>query len=398
MNSNNNNGKANIKVDDIDTSVENAEVYDYLDGYAIIGMGNTGTNIVKAISYHYNLNDVKLFAIDSITNSIDIDTVNKIKYIPIISDEKAGSGRNRERGAAMYQYHHETNPEITNMYETVKKCKDPVIIITSAAGGTGSGSTPVLCDYLIRTMGRHVIPIIIIPSADDPTAYHLNTSDLFIELENVGVQTYGVFQNPSGDRNYGPINEDVVNFIEIILGKKYGVTRVDSIDESDLDQLLNTPGRIMAVSAKSKDNATLKRQLNSSIMTGYQPAWTSNDATSTTFITAYSLKSMFASSDFKDIFEDVRKRVGDVFDEYSNVEDSDNNGFMEATAIIAGLPRPNITNIDGEWNGTASMGSGMKKSVRPNFMRGGNGHNGVTQVTDKSGNTKPVFKWNKKNN
>ena len=64
----------------------------------IIGLGNTGNQIVQAIARKSTLSDVKLYAIDSNTNGIDIDNASRIKFIPIIADSRAGSGRNRERG------------------------------------------------------------------------------------------------------------------------------------------------------------------------------------------------------------------------------------------------------------------------------------------------------------
>jgi cell division GTPase FtsZ len=254
------------------------------------------------------------------------------------------------------------------MWNVINGSKSPVIVISSSAGGTGSGSMPVICNHIIEELGKHVIPIIVIPSKDDPVAYHLNTSDLLLELDKVGVETYGMFRNVSGERNYDPINEEIVDFIEIILGKRYHSTTSDSIDESDIDQLLKTPGRVMAVSAKATEINTLIRKLTKNMFAGFQPSWTDEEADKYTFMAAYSLRSMFAKTDFKRVFDDVRHRVKSVFDEYSHIEEDDNDGNIEATAIIAGLPRPSINDVDTEFNQADSIASGMKKAVRPSFM------------------------------
>ena len=55
-----------------------------------IGLGQAGSNVVRMISNTASLMDVELFAIDSILNSIKLESVGSIKYIPIISDEKSG--------------------------------------------------------------------------------------------------------------------------------------------------------------------------------------------------------------------------------------------------------------------------------------------------------------------
>ena len=62
----------------------------------IIGLGNTGVQIIKAIMKSSMLDDIKLYAIDSVTTSVDAAFVDRVTVIPIQSDEKQGSGRNRE--------------------------------------------------------------------------------------------------------------------------------------------------------------------------------------------------------------------------------------------------------------------------------------------------------------
>ena len=356
--------------------------------FVLLGLGNCGSRIVEEAATRSSLKDVDFYAIDSVAPAINMANVNtRVNYIPIIADEKSGSGRNRERGAAMFEYHEELGT-FEDMLEACVEAKTPVIVITSAAGGTGSGSTPKLCKTLAE-MEIPVIPIIICPSMDDPTAYQLNTTDLFMDLEECGVKTYGVFRNVAGDSNYAPINKEVVDMIEIIFGKKYGQTNLDSIDDSDLDNILATPGRFVAVSAKANDITNLTRQITRKMFTGFQPSWTDEDARQYTFMSAYSLKSMFAGEDFKQVFDEVRSRIHSVFDEYRHIEQVDNGGEVEATVIIAGLPRPELKIVDTDFTGAGTIGSGMKKSVRPNFL----GRKKATFGKAKDG--KPTFNWGK---
>lgn len=333
----------------------------------IIGLGNTGNQIVQAIARKSTLSDVKLYAIDSNTNGIDIDNASRIKFIPIIADSRAGSGRNRERGNALYKYH-EDNHKFDEMYKAASTADEPVIVITSAAGGTGSGSCPALCDALIKKDIR-VIPIIICPNINDPDAYHLNTNDLMLELNEIGVETYAIFRNASGDADYTPVNNEVVSLIEIILGKKYDDTILDSIDPSDLDVVLNTPGRIVAISAEASDVESLKKELTRKLLSGFQPCWTQEEANNNTFLTAYSLTSMFADTDFKKVFSEVQDRIVHKYDEYKNICKNDNNGIASATLIVAGLPRAEMKDVDADFKGANTIGSNMKHSKRPDFLK-----------------------------
>ena len=339
----------------------------------IIGLGNCGNMIVQAITKSPKLDKVKLYSIDSVTAHVDPDTVNRVNIIPIQTDAKQGSGRNRYRGAEMYQFH-ESASDFDQMYKDAENAKSPVLVITSSSGGTGSGSTIPLCNALVQR-GVKVIPIIITPDMSEPDAYHLNTNDLFIELAgikdadgNPGVPTYTIFQNPKNTVNYDPVNQDVVNLIEIILGVRNDYTTRDSIDESDLDTILTTPGRFIATSAKASNSEALRKLITSKVFTSYQPAWTEDDIRSLTLMTGYSLKSMFAETDIDTVFEDIRKRIVRRYDEYRNVVNSDNDGVCEATVIVAGLPRPAIKNIECDYNMANDLGTGINRSSRPSFL------------------------------
>ena len=243
----------------------------------VIGVGNAGSRCVEEIASRTSMSNVILYAIDSVMSNMSMEKVgNKITYIPIVSDDKCGSGRDRDRGAAMFRYHEE-NGKFVEMYNKALEAKTPVVVISSSAGGTGSGSIVPLCKSLIE-LDIQVIPVIICPSMDDPDAYHLNTNDLLIELDQVGVQTYNIFRNRAGTSNYTPVNNDVADMVEIIFGKYYKDTELDSIDDQDLDTILNIPGRFVAIKAKASDIQKLTREITAKMFTGYQPSWTDEEA------------------------------------------------------------------------------------------------------------------------
>lgn len=341
----------------------------------IIGLGNCGTQIVKAARESELLAKAKLYSIDSVASSVDVASTDRIKTIPIISDAKSGSGRNRERGAEMFLLH-ENDGKFEELYKDAAEAISPVVVITSSSGGTGSGATVQLCKSLVQR-GIRVIPIIITPDMCEPDAYHLNTNDLFAEIAEitdgdgeVAIPTYSIFQNPKSTVNYDPVNKDVVNLIEIIFGMRYEYTVRDSIDDSDLDTVFSMPGRFIAAYAKGSDAEDLKKRITTKVFSSYQPACTENEANSVTAITAYSIKSMFAETDIESVFDSIRKRVPKVYDEFRHVVTSNDPG-CEATVIITGLPRPAIKEINPDYSTATSLGEGLKKSSgsRPSFLK-----------------------------
>lgn len=366
----------------------------------IIGLGNTGSNIVKAAASSACLDHVDMYAIDSVTASVELSTIDKINVIPIISDDKSGSGRNRDRGKAMYEYH-EGEGAFEEMYKVATEAKTPVLVITSAAGGTGSGATVPLCKSLM-SRGIQVIPIIVCPNKKDPAAFHLNTSDLFIELGELGIETYAVFENRRGDADYTPVNQEIVNLIEVIFGKKYDKTTLDSIDDSDLDVILNTPGRIIVVQAEAGSIPALQKEITRKVFSGFQPVWKPEDVGANTLMTAFALKSMFADEDFGTVFAGIRERIdpvsaedSTVYDEYRNIVKDDNNGMASASLIIAGLPRSEIKEIDNDYKEASGLGEGIKKSSRPAFMNKKKASivNDTKSTTDGKSSVINRFKW-----
>ena len=361
----------------------------------IIGVGNCGCQIVKAMASNPSFDDVELFAIDSVTTHVSMDDVTRVTYFSIQSDNKQGSGRSRERGAEMFKYHDAKN-DFEPIYTACQSAKSPVIVITSGAGGTGSGSTPYLCNELI-SKGIYVIPVIISPNKNDPDAFHLNTNDLFIELDTLkdkngdnAIHAYSVFENKRGDAEYSYVNNEVMSMVEIILGKKYEPTDKDSIDDSDLDTILDVPGRFIAATATGTTIENLKREIFNKLFNGFQPVF-SEDDTKGTIVTAFSLKSMYADKDFKAVFEDINKRLTHTFDEYRNIKIDDNSGVLEASVIIAGLEKSTTKEIKTDYTSANTMSNGIAKSSRPGFMTKKKAS--VKEATDANGNKEKYFNW-----
>lgn len=339
----------------------------------VIGLGNAGTHIAKLASESKLLNDVKFYAIDSVLESADMASIGSVTIIPIISDEKSGSGRNRERGAAMFGYQRKKGT-FNELISDLDKCVSPVVVVTSSAGGTGSGSAPELCK-MIMEKGLRAIPIIVCPDMDDPDAYHLNTTDLMIDLQNVGIETYATVRNRKGGADYTPINKEIVGMIEIILGKKYDKAPVKTddtqdIDDSDLDVIMRTPGRFVAVSAEAMDIPSLQKEITRKVFSGYQPAWTTEDSVSATFMVAYGLTSMFAAKDFDVVFSEVQSRIDGRYDEFRNIVNIDNNGVCKASVIVAGLPNAAMKRVEGTFKMASTIAEGMTHTSRPAFMTG----------------------------
>jgi len=366
----------------------------------IIGLGNTGTQIVKALSESPRITDCKLYAIDSVMSATELNSIHDVTMIPIMTDDKNGSGRSRERGAAMFAYH-DAAGTFSKLYEDVKESKQPIFIITSTSGGTGSGITPELIKKIMSfdKDKYRVIPVLVFPALEDPDAYHMNTSDLMLELSEAGIETYTVFRNRHGSADYTQINQSIVTSLELVLGKFYNATNVDSIDDSDLDVMLRVPGRFVSCVVECEDSTKLKRLITESALYSYQPGWSPEDTREGAVIyTAFSLQSPFAKKDFTDVFDDIRSRIKHSVDEYQHICEKD--GKSSASFIIAGLSNTILKEIDYDYEETKGIADGAKRSKRPSFLSKKKPIDTNTSVLDGKSGLKGIdgFDWKKKGN
>lgn len=331
----------------------------------VIGLGNTGTVIVRELAKK-NINNVKLFAIDSQVKHVSIDNVSKVKYIPIVADDNVGSGRDRDRGRAMFEY----NLEEHNMDELFDMCQktDTIFVVSSAAGGTGSGSCPKLCEALFDRLNEDVkiIPIIVCPNMKDPDAYHYNTNDLMIDLKNVQIGPYVIFRNPDSS-DYEKINAEIVSAIDVLLGNRYEITDNDEIDASDLNNVLSVNGRIIALSISADSVDEARKKLMKEIVSSYQPAW---DPSQIGYgVAAFSMKSINAGEDSKLIEDDIRSKLEHCSDIYKNIVINDNNGKVDITLIVAGLPPVEMKTIETDYTETVGIADNLSKMERPKVMK-----------------------------
>jgi len=346
----------------------------------IIGMGSCGTQVIKLLSKNPIFDRSILYTIDSDMNTLNIhDECPNVKIVPIKVDEMDGSGRNRPRGKELFE---EAVNEglLDELYALAAEVKYPIIVITSTAGGTGSGAIPSLCEYLIHKTEAFVNPIIVTPDQLEDNHSHRNNNQLLIDLANAGVTRYVQFVNPPHLAHYDPINRSIMNSIEWMLGKHFRPTDLNSIDDADLDILLNGPsGRIMVLSATGKDVTSASRALEKQLISGYQPTFTKEDLDkedNCSLVVGFTIESLNADEEFSEAFIPIRDRISPpnggktyIDNEYRHIRVDDNNGAVTLSVIIAGLPRPQVKQVNGITGQVKGLNDGLHDSKNPDFMR-----------------------------
>ena len=220
----------------------------------ILGIGNAGCQVANLAEKRYPI----LF--DTIyINSSDADLAmvqGAIKFK--IGEKIEGTGKNRLK---MKQYLKDDIKNILNnqTFGETMSGKKYVFVVASTAGGTGSGSAPVMMEVL-RTCfpNKKYVLVGILPQLQASLMEQGNTIEFLNELyEELGSDTtYMIYDNETSSVGYSPtegleiVNDAIVEDIRVLSGIDNYPTPYDSIDEADLQSIISTPGRLLVVRIK----------------------------------------------------------------------------------------------------------------------------------------------------
>lgn len=223
---------------------------------ALIGVGNCGSQIAELFRKRY---DSLADCIYINTSEADLSMVGGSMKIKLgDKDEVEGSGKNRAKMKSYLQNEIEailTNDEFTSIIEDKKY----VFIISSTAGGTGSGAAPILLDVLRSCFADvHFILIAVLPQLQASLMEQGNTLEFLTELYQIlgDNSTYMIYDNEatcdkSPTESLEIVNSNVVEDIRVLSGVDNFATPYDSIDDADMESILTTPGRLIVTRVKN---------------------------------------------------------------------------------------------------------------------------------------------------
>lgn len=222
---------------------------------AIIGVGNCGGQVANLAEKKYSTIFDSIYINTSDADLSMVKTPNTANVYKIgEKNEVEGSGKNR---AKMKEY---LEKDIENLLNTkeLQDCiidKKYVFIVSSIAGGTGSGAAPILMEFM-RMMfpDTNFIIVGVLPQLGASLMEHGNSIEFLDELYQVLSEdtTYMIYDNESTS-NMPPIralevvNENIVEDLRVLSGIDNYPTPYESIDEADMESIITTPGRLMVV-------------------------------------------------------------------------------------------------------------------------------------------------------
>lgn len=221
---------------------------------AIIGVGNCGSQVAQLAQSKYpDLFDcVYINTSDSDLAMVTVE--DQLKFKIGKKDEVEGSGKNRTK---MKEY---LMADINNILtdqnlQQIIVDKKYTFIVSSAAGGTGSGAAPVLMEILRQMFpDTNFILIGVLPQISSSLMEQGNTLEFLNELYDVlgETTTYMIYDNESTadlppTQALEVVNENIVEDLRVLSGVDNYPTPYESIDEADMESIITTPGRLLVV-------------------------------------------------------------------------------------------------------------------------------------------------------
>lgn len=222
---------------------------------AIIGIGNCGSQVAYLAERTYP----ELF--DTVyVNSSEADLAmvktehDNLKFKIGDRDEIEGSGKNRTKMKEYLMADINTILADENLQECIVE-KKYCFVVTSAAGGTGSGAAPVLMEIMRQLFpDTNFILIGVLPQLNASLMEQGNALEFLNELYDVlgSDTTYMIYDNEATSdlpptRALEEVNKNIVEDLKVLTGVDNYPTPYESIDEADMESIITTPGRLLVV-------------------------------------------------------------------------------------------------------------------------------------------------------
>lgn len=314
--------------------------------FLVIGVGDGGCNIGNAIKKK-SPKSVYFVAYNTSARALaNLET--DLKVIPYGED---GSGKDRTKSQEIFRKgsYKKILESIVAIQSNEAIACDYILVTTTAGGGTGGGTSPMLARFLRDNVETPVIVLGVYPNRNEDATAQYNALMWQSEIEDAELG-YIVLDN---DGNLPQIQyHDIVNhqaaaLVEILTGGLFGETNLSQIDNQDMFTLLTRfPGRITVHATTSKPSVGV------SIGEHLRDAFTDWNEPIPSAAKGYGLfikapASVLEKAD-TDIFE-IKNLIGQVPIQYTHLEESEST-LIALVCVGCDAPSNRLTIMRDRYN------------------------------------------------
>lgn len=223
-----------IKLNNIKIEKENKSMK-----FKIIGIGAAGNKAALGLLENDVVNKEDILLINSTKKDIPEDYSGDCV---ILSPDNSGCGK--ERSIARQYAITAMKAGLLDKY--ISSDYDCVLIVTSVEGGTGSGATPIIGEYIVKVLKMNLHIVAFTGFEEDPRGMQ-NSIEFFQELDyenNIQTIRNSAFLKEAGNNKYKAeklANDEFVERTKVILGKNL-LASSQNIDDTDIFKIINTTG------------------------------------------------------------------------------------------------------------------------------------------------------------
>lgn len=304
----------------------------------VIGVGAAGNHAAIHLieTGVMNIDDVLLI------NSTLKDVPEQYKDIALVLTGSEGCAKERNIAHELIMNNLRSS-ELSGRFDSLMSADDSmVIIVTSAEGGTGSGSSSVIAKYFSEVLGKRV-HLTVFGGFEEDARGLKNTVEWFKEtnkeyiVDSICNKKFLVACNYNKRKAEQAANEEFAKRVRILLGQTIKESS-NNIDDKDLVKLVTTPGYFEVIHGDlgkpkniEESNRIIKELIDSS--KSYDV-----DATCTRIGVILTISDKIGDNiDY--LFAEIKKKFGEPFETFTHIQDID--GINNHIAIIAaGMKMP----------------------------------------------------------
>lgn len=226
----------------------------------VIGVGNAGNQTIA----HGHKEGMNVFAINTSIKDLSDKVVDDSIPCFIVGKEARGSGKNVEKGVALWK---ENGKELFSLPEFIEPCqKADLIVVTSATGGgTGPSVSPEICNALKTIFPKKIIMYHGITPKDTDSNVAMSNSiyclDKIKRLEIPYMLTdLNWFVDQPNDLAFINADKHVISCIRAVSGNYLAMSNSQMIDENDLRSIISEPGYLGAYIVDGITSADLEKK------------------------------------------------------------------------------------------------------------------------------------------
>lgn len=205
--------------------------------FKFVGLGAAGNKaVMELVGRGFNQEDIIL------VNSTDKDFPTEYKGNRKIVLKPDNTGCGKERNIAKEYAIRAINAGVfDNLFE---ENDTNIMLVTSVEGGTGSGSTPIIAEYISDVLGLNVHICAFIGFEDDVRGLQ-NTVEFFQEVSGFDADIMSIrnsaFHTSNKFRAEELANKEFVDRVRVLTGKDM-ITSSQNIDDTDIFKVVSTFG------------------------------------------------------------------------------------------------------------------------------------------------------------